>query len=166
MLVHRHGLAAAAGVHAQTWPERPVTLVVNFPAGGSTDQIARAIGPRMSEKLKQPFVIDQKVGATGTIGATFVKRAAPDGYTLLVTSLGPLVIVPHLMKSMQYDALKDFEPITVAVQAPNVLVVPAACCTKTLDDVIKHLRPTRAKMTSARRATAPAITRRPSSSGC
>ncbi|MEP7083863.1 MAG: tripartite tricarboxylate transporter substrate-binding protein, partial [Betaproteobacteria bacterium] len=79
------GVVAATGVQAQNWPEKPVTIVVNFPAGGSTDQIARAIAPRLSEKLKQPFVIETKAGATGTIGATFVKRAPPDGYTLLVT---------------------------------------------------------------------------------
>ena len=137
---------AAIGAHAQNWPEKPVTLVVNFPAGGSTDQIARAIGPRLSEKLKQPFVIDNKAGATGTIGATFVKRAPPDGYTLLVTSLGPLVIVPHLMKNMQYDALKDFDHITVAVQAPNVLVVPAASPHKSVADIINNLKANPGKM--------------------
>ena len=137
---------AALGAHAQNWPEKPVTLVVNFPPGGSTDQIARALGPRLSEKLKQPFVIDNKAGATGTIGATFVKRAPPDGHTLLVTSLGPLVIVPHLMKNMQYDALKDFDHITVAVQAPNVLVVPAASPHKTVADVIAALKANPGKM--------------------
>lgn len=141
------GLVAATGVQAQNWPEKPVTLVVNFPAGGSTDQIARAIGPRLSEKLKQTFVIETKAGATGTIGATFVKRAAPDGYTLLVTSLGPLVIVPHLMKTtMPYDALKDFDPITVAVRAPNVLVVPANSPHKSVADVIKYLKANPGKM--------------------
>ena len=139
-------LASAAGAQAQNWPEKPVTLVVNFPAGGSTDQIARAIGPRLSEKLKQPFVVETKAGATGTIGATFVRRAAPDGYTLLVTSLGPLVIVPHLMKTMPYDALKDFDPITVAVRAPNVLVVPANSPHKSVADVIKHLKANPGKM--------------------
>ena len=110
-------LAAVTGVQAQTWPSKPVTLVVPFPAGGSTDSIARAIGPKLSAAYGQQFVVDNKAGATGTIGAVFVKRAAPDGYTFLVTSLGPLVIVPHLIKPMQYDALKDFDLITVAVQA-------------------------------------------------
>jgi tripartite-type tricarboxylate transporter receptor subunit TctC len=128
------GLALATPAYA--WPTKPVTIVVPFPPGGSTDMLARSISPMLQEKLGQPFVIDNKPGATGTIGATFVKRAAPDGYTLLVTSLGPLVIAPHLIKGMQYDAGKDFDLITVAVQAPNVLVVPADSPFKSVADVI------------------------------
>jgi tripartite-type tricarboxylate transporter receptor subunit TctC len=121
---------------ALAWPTKPVTVVVPFPAGGSTDTLARAIAPKLNEKFGQPFVVDNKPGATGTIGATFVKRAAPDGHTLLVTSLGPLVIAPHLIKNVPYDATKDFDFLTVAVQAPNVLVVPAASPFKSLADVI------------------------------
>ena len=130
------GLAAASGALAQAWPSKPVTLVVPFPPGGSTDFIARAIGPSLNKTFGQSFIVDNKAGATGTIGAAAVKRAAPDGYTFLVTSLGPLVIAPHLINGMQYDALKDFDPITVAVQAPNVLVVPASSPHKSLADVI------------------------------
>ncbi|HET7836423.1 Bug family tripartite tricarboxylate transporter substrate binding protein [Variovorax ginsengisoli] len=140
---------AALGAQAQDWPQKPVTLVVPFPAGGSTDMVARAISPRLGEKLGQSFLVDNKAGATGTIGATFVKRAAPDGATFLVTSLGPLVIAPHLIKGMQYDALKDFDPITVAVQAPNVLVVPAKSPFKTVAEVIANLKAHPGKMTFA-----------------
>jgi len=127
-------LALSGPVHA--WPTKPVTVVVPFPAGGSTDTLARALGPKLNEKFGQPFVVENKPGATGTIGATQVKRAAPDGHTLLVTSLGPLVIAPHLIKNTGYDPGKDFDLITVAVQAPNVLVVPAASPFKTVADVI------------------------------
>jgi len=134
-------LCVALASQALAWqPTKTVTIVVPFPPGGSTDSVARAIAPKLQEKLGQPFVIDNKPGATGTIGATFVKRAAPDGHTLLVTSLGPLVITPHLIKEMQYDPNKDFDLITVAVQAPNVLVVPAASSFRTVADVVAALK--------------------------
>lgn len=141
-------LAASAAL-AQAWPNQAVTLVVPFPPGGSTDQVARAIAPGLAEKFKQPFPVDNKPGATGTIGATFVKRAAPDGHTFLVTSLGPLVIVPHLMKGMTYDALKDFDLVTVAVQSPNVLVVPANSPHKSVADIIAYHKANPGKMTFA-----------------
>ena len=140
---------AAAGACAQAWPSKPVTMIVPFPPGGSTDFIARAIGPSLTKTFGQTFIVDNKAGATGTIGAAAVKRAAPDGYTFLVTSLGPLVIAPHLVKGMQYDALKDFDLITVAVQAPNVLVVPAASPHKSLADVIAYEKANPNKMSFA-----------------
>ena len=128
--------ALAVAGQAMAWPTKPVTVIVPFPAGGSTDTLARALAPKLNEKFGQPFVVDNKPGATGTIGAAQVKRAAPDGHTILVTSLGPLVIAPHLIKNPGYDPGKDFDLITVAVQAPNVLVVPAASPFKSVADVI------------------------------
>ena len=109
--------AAVAPALAQTYPAKPVTIVVPFPPGGSTDMIARTLAQQLQEKLGQSFVVDNRAGATGTIGAGQVARAAPDGYTLFVSSLGPFVIAPHLIKNVPYDALKDLEPITVAVCA-------------------------------------------------
>jgi tripartite-type tricarboxylate transporter receptor subunit TctC len=143
------GLAAASGAQAQAWPNKPVTLVVPFPAGGSTDAIARAVGPKLQEKLGATFIVDNKAGAGGTVGAGNVKRAAPDGYTFLVTSLGPLVIGPHLIKGITYDPLKDFDYITVAVQAPNVLTVPAGSPHKSLADVIAFHKANPGKMSFA-----------------
>lgn len=115
-------LMLAAGA-AQAWPDKPVTMVVPFPPGGATDSVARAVANKLGEQLKQSFVVENKAGATGTIGAAQVARAAPDGYTLMVTSLAPLVVAPHLMKGLSYDPAKDFTYLTVAVQTPNVLVV-------------------------------------------
>lgn len=139
------GLSAGA---ALAWPTKPVTLVVPFPPGGSTDLIARAISARLGEKIGGTVVVDNKAGATGTIGTAQVARSAPDGHTLLVSSLGPFVIAPHLIKA-QYDALKDLDPVTVAVQAPNVLVVPAASPHKSLADVLKFTKANPGKMTFA-----------------
>lgn len=143
------GLATSTAALAQAWPSKPVTLLVPFPPGGSTDMIARTLGPKLQEKLGGSFVIDNKAGAGGTVGAALVKRSAPDGYTLFVSSLGPLVIGPHLIKGVAYDALKDFDYISVAVQAPNVLVVPAASPHKTLADVLAHLKANPGKMSFA-----------------
>lgn len=140
---------AALAAHAQTWPDKAVTLVVPFPPGGSTDQVARAVAPLLTTALKQSFLVENKPGATGTIGATFVKRTPADGYTFLVSSLGPLAITPHLIKGMQYDPLKDFDLITVAVQSPNVLVVPTSSPHRTVADVIAHLKAQPGKMTFA-----------------
>jgi tripartite-type tricarboxylate transporter receptor subunit TctC len=143
------GLLTTVAVHAQAWPSKTVTLVVPFPPGGSTDTVARAIGPKLQEKFGQTFVVDNKAGATGTIGAAQVKRAPADGYTFLVTSLGPLVIAPHLIKNVPYDAGKDFDFLTVAVQAPNVLVVPAGSPHKGVAEVIAFHKANPGKMTFA-----------------
>jgi len=142
-------LLTATAAQAQAWPNKPVTLVVPFPPGGSTDAIARAIAPSLTKTFNQTFIVDNKAGATGTIGAAAVKRSPADGYTFLVSSLGPFVITPHLIKGLPYDALKDFDLITVAVQAPNVLVVPEKSPHKSLADVVKFLKSNPDKMTFA-----------------
>lgn len=139
-------LASLAITCAHAWPDKTVKMIVPFPPGGSTDQVARIIAPKLQEKLGGSFVVDNKAGATGAIGAAMVARAAPDGYTLLVTSLGPLVIAPHLTGNVSYNALKDFDYLTVAVQAPNVLVVPASAPHKTLADVIAFQKTNPGKM--------------------
>ena len=134
---------------AHAWPDKPVTVVVPFPPGGSTDLIARTLAPKLQEKFGGSFIADNKAGATGTIGTGFVARAPADGHTLLVSSLGPFVIAPHLLSKVPYDALKDLDPISVAVQAPNVLVVPAISPHKTMAQVLAFAKANPDKMTFA-----------------
>jgi tripartite-type tricarboxylate transporter receptor subunit TctC len=141
--------ASLAMASACAWPDKQVSLVVPFPPGGSSDLIARTVGAKLQEKFGTPFLVENKAGAGGTVGTGLVKRAAPDGNTLLVTSLGPLVIGPHLMKGLTYDALKDFDYLTLAVQAPNVLAVPANSPHKSVADVIAYEKANPGKMTFA-----------------
>ena len=144
------GLLIGSAAAQPVWPTaKPVTMVVPFPPGGSSDAIARMLGPKLQEKLGGNFIVDNKPGATGSIGAGLVKRAAPDGYTLFVSSLGPFVIVPHLLKNLTYDPGKDFDLLTVAVQAPNVLVVPAASPLKSVGDVVAKLKAEPGRMSFA-----------------
>jgi len=154
------GLAALTA-NAQAWPTaKPVTLLVPFPPGGSTDMIARTLSPKLQEKLGGTFIVQNTSGAGGTVGAAAAKRAAPDGYTIFVSSLGPFVIGPHLIKNVAYDPLKDFDYITVAVQAPNVLAVPANSPHKSLADVIVYEKahPGRMSFASAGNGTSDHLT--------
>jgi tripartite-type tricarboxylate transporter receptor subunit TctC len=143
------GVVTASSAFAQAWPAKPVTLVVPFPPGGSTDMIARTVGAKLQERLNGTFVVDNKGGAGGTLGAAQVKRSPADGYTILVSSLGPFVIGPHLIKNAGYDPLTEFDYITVAVQAPNVLTVPANSPHKSFADLLKFIKANPEKMTFA-----------------
>jgi tripartite-type tricarboxylate transporter receptor subunit TctC len=119
---------AALGASAQTnYPTRQITIVVGFSAGGSTDIVARLIAEEIRKSWGQPVVIENRPGAGGNIGANMVAKAKPDGYTLLMGSVGPLAINASLYPDMPYDNLKDFTPISLVVHVPNMLVVnPAA----------------------------------------
>ena len=110
--------------HAQgAWPQREVRIFVGFSAGGTTDIIARLIGNELARAWGQPIVIENRAGATGNIAAELVARAKPDGYTLLMGSVGPLAINASLFKSMPFDNLRDLTPITLVAHVPNMLVV-------------------------------------------
>ena len=120
---------------AQTWPERSIRLVVPFPAGGPTDIIARVVGQAMTDALGQPVVIDNRGGAGGVTGTDQVAKAAPDGYTLALSSAGALSISPSLQR-MPYNSTKDLAPITLVAKVPELLVVPAASPAGTLEDFV------------------------------
>lgn len=142
------GLGLAAQAYA-AYPEKPVTIIVPFPPGGSTDMVARAIAPKLQQQYGQPFVIDNRAGATGAIGATAVKNAAPDGYTILVASIGVFAVNPFIQKKLQYDPVKDLDPITVAVRAPNVLVTSPNFPANNVAEFIAYLKKNPEKVTFA-----------------
>ena len=124
--------------YGQDYPARPVRVVVAFTAGGTTDILARSIGQQLSERLKQPFVIDNKPGAGGNIGTELVVRSAPDGYTLIVDSVGPIAVNPTLYKGLSYDPLTDLVPIVKIADVPNVLVVHPSLGTRNLEELIAY----------------------------
>lgn len=121
------GVALAAGpALAQEWPGgKTITYVVPYPPGGSTDVLGRNIAQRLGPLLATTVIVDNKPGATGTIGAAFVARAQPDGYTLLGTTIGPQAIAPHLMGKLPYDPIAGFEPVITIGTIPHILVVGA-----------------------------------------
>jgi len=115
-------LPLAGGAMAQSYPSRPISLVVPFPAGGTTDVLARALGQELAKRLGQPVVGENKPGAGSTLGADYVAKAAPDGYTLLMGAVHH-TIATSVYKSLHYDFQKDFAPVTTVALVPNVLVV-------------------------------------------
>ena len=132
---------AQAQTQAQTtadWPTRPVTVVVPSSAGGGTDTYGRILAQALSEQLKQTFVIDNKPGASGAIGATAVAQAAADGYTVLVASNSSLGINPALYKTLTYDVARDFAPVTRGVIAPMVIVAHPSAQLKTMAELVER----------------------------
>jgi tripartite-type tricarboxylate transporter receptor subunit TctC len=135
------GLGAAPRAEAQSaYPNKPVRVVVAFTAGGTTDILARAVTQQMSEKLGQPFVIDNKPGGGGNIGTEFVVRAPADGYTLIVNSVGPMAVNQTLYKNMTYDPLTDLVPVVQIADVPNVLVVNPEVPAKTMEEFIAYAK--------------------------
>jgi tripartite-type tricarboxylate transporter receptor subunit TctC len=133
-------LAATAPACAQTWPARPITMVVPFPPGPALDLVARLVGIKLGEALGQNVVVENRTGANGMIGASFVARAAPDGYTLLMTTASTHVTAVHLMKNLSYDPLKDFTPIVAAVEPVTCLVVGGALPVNSVPELIAYAK--------------------------
>jgi tripartite-type tricarboxylate transporter receptor subunit TctC len=116
-------LAVAASAHAQGYPDKPIHFIVPFAAGSATDQLARALGQGITEQTKQPVVVENKPGANGFIAAEFVKKAAPDGYTVLIATNTTHAANEHLFKKLPYDPVKDFTPVTALGRGGQILVV-------------------------------------------
>ena len=144
------GLIAALACTATlaAYPDKPIKIVVPYPAGGAADTTARLVGQRLADRLKQPVVVENKAGASGTIGAASVATAAPDGYTLLLDATGHTTN-PSLFAKLPYDTAKDFVPISLITRIPNLLVVPSASGLKSVQDLVKAAREKPGKLTYA-----------------
>ncbi len=133
--------AVVAGAPAYAaYPERPVTVIVPFPPGGASDNTARILSIKLNEYLGQPVVIENRGGANGGIGAGLLARAKPDGYTIMVGSIGVYAINPVLYKELQYHPQRDFDLLTVAVRTPNVLVTRPNFPAKTVAELVDYLK--------------------------
>jgi len=127
---------ACAGAAAQQYPSRPIRFIVPFAPGGGADVVARSLGDRLAQNLGQPVLVENKPGAGATVGADFVAKSAPDGYTLLYGTPGPQIINPYLMKKLPYDPVADFAPISRLVVIPNILVVHPSVPAKSVKELI------------------------------
>ena len=133
-------LALPWASHGQEYPSKPVRVVVPYVAGGAADIFARTLGQKLSESFKQGFVVENKPGANGGIGADFVAKSAPDGYTLLATASGPIVVNPVLYAKVPYDPVKDFVPVAQATVYQYVLVTLANSPLRGIDDIVAAAR--------------------------
>ena len=130
------GMAAAAVACAQNYPVKPIRLVSPYPPGGANDILARIVGQKLGESLGQQIVIENRGGATGNIGAEYVTKAAPDGYTILMGQASNLTINVSLMSKMPYDPVRDLAPVTLVATTPNLLVVHPSLPVRTVKDLV------------------------------
>ena len=129
-------LVASLAVQAQPFPSKPIHVIIPFVAGGSSDIVGRAIASKFQEALGQPGVVENKPGANGAIAAEYVAKSAPDGYTVLVGSIGVFSINSALFKDLRYDPVKDFAPVTLAVTTPNVLITKPTLPAKSVKELV------------------------------
>ena len=130
----------AGGALAQTFPAKPIRVIIPFVAGGSSDIVGRAIASKFQEHLGQPAVVENRPGANGAIAAEFVAKAEPDGYTVLVGSIGVFSINAALFKDLRYHPVRDFAPITLAVTTPNVLITKPTLAAGSLKELVEHMK--------------------------
>jgi tripartite-type tricarboxylate transporter receptor subunit TctC len=132
--------ARARASNAPTWPARPVTLIIPFPAGGAMDLLGRAVAQDFGDKLGQQFVVDNRVGAAGNIGAMAAAKAAPDGYTLLMAGAGSLALNRFMFSSMPYDPETELAPIVIVSKLPHIFVVNPKVEAKSLKELVEYAR--------------------------
>ena len=152
------GIAAAAAMLpaaalAQPYPSKPIRIVVPFVAGGSSDVVARSVAARMQTSIGQNVVVENRPGANGAIAAEYVMRSAPDGYTLMVGSIGTFAINAALQPKLAYDPVKDLEPLTLAVTTPNVLVAGAKFPVSDVKELVAYARRNPGRLTYASSGT-------------
>lgn len=148
-LVAAMGLLSMQFALAQAYPNKPITLVVPFAAGSGTDAVARTVAQKLSERLKQPVLVDNKAGASAQIGAQFVAAAKPDGYTLFMTTNTSHSANPSLFKTLRYDPIKDFTPIARAGEIPFALAVHPSVPARTLKELIDYAKANPGKLSYA-----------------
>ena len=146
MLLAVAGVIAATSAFAQQYPSKPVHLINPWTPAGPAELLTRIVGTKMQESLGQPFIIENKPGANGTIGATFVAKSAPDGYTILFSHVGPMAISPAVVEKMPYDTLKDFEPITQVASGALVLLVRNDIPITNLKELVDYGKANQGKM--------------------
>jgi tripartite-type tricarboxylate transporter receptor subunit TctC len=139
---------APSVVAAQSWPTRPVTVIVPFPAGGATDLLARALGQELGEKLGQQFVLDNRTGATGNIGAAAAAKANPDGYTILFSTPGPIALNQLMSRDLQFDPQRAFAPIVLIAKSPHIYIANPAIPSKNLTELLAYAKANPGKVTA------------------
>jgi tripartite-type tricarboxylate transporter receptor subunit TctC len=136
LIVALAGVAVTADAQAQAYPAKPIKIIVPYPPGGTSDILARAVGQKLSEQWGQPVIVENKPGATGNIGADFVAKSPPDGYTVLLADIGSLAIAPSVVTTLPFDPVKDFAPVAMVAYSPHLLVVHPSVPAKDAKELI------------------------------
>ena len=141
--------SVALSAFAQSYPSKPIRLIVPFAAGGGNDNIARLVGKRLNESLGQPLVIDNRPGAGGVVGAELAAKSPPDGYTLFLGGVGSHAVNPNLIEKLPYDPIRDFSPVILLARAPLILVVHPSVPARTFAEFVAYARKNPGKLNFA-----------------
>jgi tripartite-type tricarboxylate transporter receptor subunit TctC len=146
-------LLAVAPAAAQQYPSKPIRIIVPFGAGGTSDILARAIGPKVTEAWNQPVIVENRTGANGNVGADFVAKSPPDGYTMLLSDVGALAISPSVYPNMPFEPVKDFSPIVMVSYSPHVLAVHPSVPVSNVKELIAYAKANPGKLNFANSGT-------------